>query len=79
MLVLSRKGGQTIVVPQLGITLSILGIRGDRVRIGISAPAGITVHREEVWHRIEGSKTVEPAEKYRIETSKTVEPNEKSR
>lgn len=79
MLVLSRKGGQTIVLPQLGITLSILGIRGDRVRIGISAPSGVTVHREEVWHRIEASKTVEPAEKYRIETSKIVEQSEKPR
>jgi len=65
MLVLSRKGGETIVLPQLGITLSILGIRGDRVRIGISAPSGIMVHREEVWHRIETSKIVEPNEKSR--------------
>jgi carbon storage regulator len=55
MLVLSRKCGQAILVPQLGVAFTVLDVRGDRVRIGISAPSGVIVHREEVWQRIQAS------------------------
>lgn len=48
MLVLSRKVGQRIVLPQCGITITVLGIQGNRVRVGIDAPASIDVFREEV-------------------------------
>jgi carbon storage regulator len=65
MLVLSRKCGQTIVLPELGITITPLGIRGNRVRLGISAPSGVMVHRKEVWWRIEASGAGEQAEKTR--------------
>ena len=53
MLVLSRKCGEKIVIPGLDITLTVLEIRGDRIRLGITAPLGIPVHREEVWQRIQ--------------------------
>lgn len=53
MLVLSRKSGQTIVLPELGVALTVLDLRGDRVRIGVSAPAEVKVHRQEVWLRIQ--------------------------
>ena len=53
MLVLSRKEGQEIVIPALDVTIRLLGIRGDNVRIGIEAPSHLTVHRKEVWERIE--------------------------
>jgi carbon storage regulator len=52
MLVLSRKRGEKIVLPQLGIELMVVEISGDRVRIGVAAPPEITVYREEIWHRI---------------------------
>jgi carbon storage regulator len=52
MLVLSRKTDEKIVVPTHGIVFTILEVRGDKVRIGISAPAEIPVYREEVWERI---------------------------
>ena len=52
MLVLSRKCGEKIVIPQFDITLTVLEIRGDRIRLGISAPDNIPVHRQEVWQRI---------------------------
>jgi carbon storage regulator len=55
MLVLSRKCGQAILVPELGLALTVLDVRGDRVRLGISAPSGVIVHREEVWQRIQAS------------------------
>jgi carbon storage regulator CsrA len=51
MLVLTRRIGEQIVVPQCELTVSILDIAGGRVRIGISAPTGVTVHRKEVWRR----------------------------
>ena len=52
MLVLSRKTGQRIVLPENNIRVTVLGIHGKRVRLGIEAPAGASVHRDEVWKRI---------------------------
>jgi carbon storage regulator len=43
MLVLSRKAGEDIVIPMCGLTVTVLGIQGRRVRLGISAPAQINV------------------------------------
>ena len=52
MLVLSRKAGDEIVMSNGDIRISVLGITGKRVRLGISAPSGVPVHRMEVHHRI---------------------------
>jgi carbon storage regulator len=57
MLVLSRKPGEQIVVPELDLTLTVLAIEGHRVRLGVSAPADVAVHRHEVWNRIEQEAT----------------------
>lgn len=51
MLVLSRKPGESIVLPQLNILLTVVAVRGDRIRLGITAPPNVVVHREEVWQR----------------------------
>lgn len=51
MLVLSRKLGQRIVVPECELTVSIVAIEGNGVRVGISAPDDVAVYREEVWQR----------------------------
>jgi carbon storage regulator len=51
MLVLSRKAGEQIVINDT-ITVTIVEIRGDKVRIGIDAPADVAVHRQEVWDAI---------------------------
>ena len=59
MLVLSRKTGQRIVVPTLGITVEVLQIRGDSVRIGIEAPREIPVHRQEVVEKMAAEKTAQ--------------------
>ena len=58
MLVLSRKCGEKIVIPELGIELTVLEIRGDRIRLGINAPESVKVHREEVWQRIHQEEAV---------------------
>ena len=59
MLVLSRKCTETIVLPTLGITINLLEIRGNRVRIGIDAPAEIPVYRQEVAERMAGQGSTE--------------------
>jgi carbon storage regulator len=52
MLVLSRKVGERLVVPDLGVTLTVLSVERGRVRLGIVAPAQMPVHRDEVWRRL---------------------------
>jgi len=47
MLVLTRRPGQTLTIGD-NVTVTVLGIRGSQVRIGISAPNDIAVHREEI-------------------------------
>jgi carbon storage regulator len=59
MLVLSRKCTETIVLPTLGITIDLLEIKGNRVRIGIDAPAEIPVYRQEVADRLRAQEAVE--------------------
>jgi carbon storage regulator len=49
MLVLSRKIGERILVPHCEMTVTVVAVEGNRVRLGISAPAEIAVYREEVW------------------------------
>jgi len=51
MLVLTRKIGQQVVLPEQGITIDVMEVGKTRVRLGISAPADIPVHRGEVWDR----------------------------
>ena len=53
MLVLSRHRDETIMIGD-DIELTVVDIRGDKVRIGIKAPTRIAVHRKEVWLRING-------------------------
>jgi carbon storage regulator len=52
MLVLSRKRGEAIVIGD-GITITVLAVDGDRVKLGVVAPTEVPVHREEVYQRIE--------------------------
>jgi len=53
MLVLSRKCGERIVFPEQDIILTVLEVRGDHVRLGISAPESVAIYRQEVWARIQ--------------------------
>jgi carbon storage regulator len=52
MLVLSRKNGEEIVIGD-NIVVTVLAVQGDRVKLGISAPGEVPVHRQEVQWRIE--------------------------
>ena len=55
MLVLSRKKNESIVINN-DITVTVVEIRGDKVRLGIVAPKDVPVHREEVYEAIHGVK-----------------------
>ena len=57
MLVLSRKRGEMITIGN-GVTVTVLSIQGDRVKLGIVAPAEVPVHRQEIHKRIEGCSHV---------------------
>jgi carbon storage regulator len=52
MLVLSRKLGERILVPQSGLSVTVVAIEGNVVRLGFTAPTEVGIYREEVWQRI---------------------------
>jgi carbon storage regulator len=52
MLVLSRKIGERILVPDCELAVTVLAVEGKTVRLGFSAPAEVDVYREEVWQQV---------------------------
>lgn len=56
MLILTRRLGETIRIGE-DVSVSVMGVRGNEVRIGIAAPMSIPVHREEVYERIANHRT----------------------
>ncbi|VVO21891.1 carbon storage regulator CsrA [Pseudomonas fluorescens] len=52
MLILTRKPGETIRIND-DISITVLGVSGQQVRLGIEAPKEVTVHREEIYQRIQ--------------------------
>ena len=66
MLILTRRTGDSVVIGQ-DIAMTVLGVKGNQVRIGVKAPRDVTVHREEVSERIrEEAKAAPVAELPRL-------------
>ncbi|RKS80175.1 carbon storage regulator [Motilibacter peucedani] len=57
MLVLSRRAGESVVIGH-DVTITVLEVRGDLVRIGIDAPRSVQVHREEVYKELQEANRV---------------------
>jgi carbon storage regulator len=51
MLILTRRVGETVMIGD-DVTITVLGVKGNQVRVGINAPKHVAVHREEIYERI---------------------------
>ena len=58
MLILTRRVGETLVIGD-DVTITVLGVRGNQVRVGVNAPKDVAVHREEIYQRIQDEKANE--------------------
>jgi len=60
MLILTRRVGETVMIGN-EVTVTVLGVKGNQVRIGVNAPKDVAVHREEIYERIKREEDGEPA------------------
>ena len=67
MLILTRRVGESVVIGE-DVTVTVLGVKGNQVRIGINAPKTVAVHREEIFERIKNGQGADGA---RLRTSQT--------
>ena len=52
MLLLTRRVGETLMIGD-SVTITVLGVKGNQVRLGVNAPKDVSVHREEIYQRIQ--------------------------
>jgi len=60
MLILTRRIGESLMIGD-NVNVTVLGIRGNQVRIGVNAPKDVAVHREEIYEKIQLEKGTQPA------------------
>ena len=61
MLILTRRVGETLMIGD-EVTVTVLGVKGNQVRIGVNAPRDVAVHREEIYERIKREKAEQAAQ-----------------
>lgn len=59
MLILTRRVGETVMIGN-DVTVTVLGVKGNQVRVGINAPKSVAVHREEIYERIKREQQGDP-------------------
>jgi carbon storage regulator len=64
MLILTRRVGETLVVGD-DVTVTVLGVRGSQIRLGVNAPKEVSVHRKEIYQRIQKEKSNQELDEYR--------------
>lgn len=61
MLILTRRVGETLMIGN-DVTVTVLGVKGNQVRVGIEAPKSVAVHRQEIYERIKEEQKEEQKE-----------------
>ena len=70
MLILTRRVGETVMIGN-EVTVTVLGVKGNQVRIGVNAPKDVAVHREEIYERIKREE--DGAQSTRVSGTKVVD------
>ncbi len=66
MLILTRRAGETLMIGD-EVSITVLGVKGNQVRIGVNAPKHVSVHREEIYQRIQREKSQKSGEQVAVE------------